>query len=631
MTQRNISLFKRLDFSGLYKPARIKPAAHIEWALLLLGALTAFFIFMYMDFPNTIDNSVLLVKAVCSGHFLDFYEYTIENAATNYAANYEILAYIPFAVWNLPIAVLSMATGLDYLHSVPALLWSKTALVVIAAIGLYFFYRIQRQLRFSRETAVLGCYLTASSVTAFWPLLIIAQIDVAAVALMLAGFYCYLKDRLLPFVLLFALAVPFKSFALLLFIPLLLLREKRFAYLFFSGVLVVGPLAVCKLLFSGSVMYQTALKTQAREGMESLFNYTDLLGAGKISLFVAAFIALCIFCYLHKPKSPQALQHTAVYCALLVWTALLAFSSLRSYWLIYAAPFTVLAILQNGRFLKVNLLLELIGSTAYVLYNFCGSGAVATDKNICWRLMLGVFVEMPEENALQYQTVHGLTEWLGIAQYRWLFLTVFVTAAIAVAVLSCPWLFRKTERDAVIERSVVLVRPLVLWGIIAVYLFAMTSTAVPPVADYLDTETAVSTGVDLYAVDRISQPFDVAEDGELQYVSFLVKNSLDNRRNFGHIDVIINDLTTGRELLRQTVGSAILEDGKITTLSFDKIAVSASDSYELVFEGTAGLDEELTKRSNTLELMRTETPVDPAHPAAIDGVTQDYQLAVRIS
>lgn len=631
MKQRKLSRFQALDFRSVYKPSRFAPAAYVEWALLLLAGLVAFFIFMYMDYPNTIDNSVLLVKAVCSGHFFDFYEYTIENAATNYAANYEILAYVPFAVWNLPLAVLNMTTGFDYLNSVPALLWSKALLALMGVASLYFCYRILRRLSLSREFAVLGCYLIATSITAFWPLMMIAQIDIAGVLLMLIGFLLYLEDKLLPFTVLFALAVPFKSFALLLYIPLILLREKRIVYLFFSGALLLGPLAICKLLFSGSVMYNTALKTQSREGMDQLFNFSDLLGNNKLSLFVLAFAVLCVLCYIYKPKTPQSLQNAAVYTSLIIWAALLVLTNLRSYWLIYASPFIIFAILKSGRFLKVNLLLELFGGVFYMLHHFCSNGAVAKDVNICRRLVLSGVLETTEEGSFKYETVHGMMEWMGLMQFRWVFFTLFAACMISVCVLCCPKLFRKAERDTQLERTAVMLRPLLLLALIGVYLFAMTAQTPKPVADFIDMDTAVSTDADLYTVKRVSQTVDFPEDGELHYIAFAVRNSLDNRRNFGHVDIILNDLTTGKEAARQTVGSAILEDRKITTVGFEKVFVTAGDRYELVFEGVMGLDEELTNKENTLALMRTETLEDAAHPAMIDGVAQDYNLAVRIS
>ena len=58
--------------------------------------VVAYAIFMYTDITNTIDNSVLLLRALFEGRIGSYYEYTVEHASTGYAANYNFFVYIVY-------------------------------------------------------------------------------------------------------------------------------------------------------------------------------------------------------------------------------------------------------------------------------------------------------------------------------------------------------------------------------------------------------------------------------------------------------------------------------------------------------------------------------------------------------
>ena len=60
----------------------------LSWILLALILLVAYQVFLYMDITNTIDNANILLRSVWHGKILDFYELSVQQAKTNYAANY---------------------------------------------------------------------------------------------------------------------------------------------------------------------------------------------------------------------------------------------------------------------------------------------------------------------------------------------------------------------------------------------------------------------------------------------------------------------------------------------------------------------------------------------------------------
>ena len=62
-----------------------------SWILLGIVLIAAYQIFMYMDITNTIDNANILLSSIRHGKMLDFYEISVQQAKTNYAANYNFI------------------------------------------------------------------------------------------------------------------------------------------------------------------------------------------------------------------------------------------------------------------------------------------------------------------------------------------------------------------------------------------------------------------------------------------------------------------------------------------------------------------------------------------------------------
>lgn len=625
------SFFQLLEFQKIYKTSKFKVGTIIEWSLLFLMSIVTYFIFMYIDITNTIDNSVLLDKAIFSGNFFRFYEYSVENASTNYAANYEPLAYIPFAIWNLPLAIANMAFGYDYNHSTLALLWSKGSIVIMAIAAIVFIYKIMTLIKVKKEMAVLGCYVFATSVFFFWPVMMVVQIDIPAVLLMLIGFYFYLQDKSKLFILFFGLAVPFKTFALILFVPLLLLKEKRVIFAVINLICLLIPELICKLLFKNSATYNAALGSQSDEAMGNLFNYTEFFGSNKVSFFIVAYLAICVFAYLYKIKDDEMKFAVPVYTTLLVWGSMMITVQLRGYWLLYFAPFFVIAVFSRGKFLKTNLLVEIVGGFSFLIYNFSGTGYLAQEEKFVWRLLLYKFVAQPSSSSLKYGSMHDLIINLGLNKYRFLFFTVFISAIGVILLLTSPFLFKKVKTDKCIERSVILIRPISIICLMILYLFAYTATKNLYSYNFINTKTNSSTNVNLFEDNTVSQHMSFDKDKKLSELSFIISNNQDNRRNFGLLTISIYDNTTDKEVYYTEVGCSVIPNEKKYTVKLKNLYINANDDYEIIFGGVKGVDGSITGRHNSIEIYKTKELVEPDYPALVNGTAQNYNLSFSIS
>ncbi len=624
--------FSQFSFKNIYQPSKLNIGGVLpELVLFFIAFFIAYFIFMYLDITNTIDNSVLFTKAIFSGNFFNFYDFTIDNASTNYPANYEILAYVPFAIWNLPLAIGNMAFGFDYMHSTIALLWAKGIIVVFAVITLFYIYKILRLCSVSKDFSMLACFVFATSIFFFWPTFLIVQIDLPALLLMLIGTYYFLKDNNKLFILFFAIAIPFKMFAIFLFIPLLLLKEKRIIFIAIKTIFVMVPQLLCKIMFMGSEAYNFALTSQSKDGMNSMFNFTDIIGPRKLSLFIVAFFAICVFCYIYKynDKNPQLKFYLPIYIASLVYGALMIFVQTRGYWVIYIAPFLILSIFISGKFMKMNLLLELLSGFSFFMWYSVAGGGAARDKNIVWRLLLYKFKEQPDRDSLKYGNLDKLFSAFGLDSYEYLFFTVFVCSLAAILITCCPFFLKNFEKDTFVHRGVIIIRPIFFLLIIALYIYAYTATTNPVIYNNI-YKGNVSSQCDLLSDNIVSQNLNFDKDYRLEELQVVFDNSNPSRNNFCSVIVEINNTETNENIFTKRVGCSMIKDGKVTQIKLDKLKVKASDTYEIKFTALDGVDESIIGYKNSISLYKTKELKDKSHPAIENGLKKDYNLSIMI-
>lgn len=78
--------------------------------------------------------------------------------------------------------------------------------------------------------------------------------------LSLLGILAYIKEDDKKFILWFVLANCMKLFGIFIFIPLILLKEKRVFAAILKTLAGISGVVVCKLIYSGNVAYQASTK-----------------------------------------------------------------------------------------------------------------------------------------------------------------------------------------------------------------------------------------------------------------------------------------------------------------------------------------------------------------------------------
>lgn len=582
-----------------------------EWALLSVVLLLAYVIFLYADLTNTIDNSIIFARALYRGEFLHFYELSVEEATTNFAANYNLLIYLIFAIWNLPAYLMHKLLGGQGFS--PAMtdtpfvnLWAKTLILLFALCVVFLVYKIVRFCGGTRERALLAVFLLLSSMLMFYPVFLTAQLDIIAMSFMLAGVYAHLKKKRLLFILFFMLAAPCKMFAILLALPLILLAEKNPLKAGGLWLSTMSLLILENLLFRGSVIHQYALDAQGRDAMNLILDSAVNLGK-PIVFFLVCYVALTVYCYMKKNAGPQMV----LWLCFFLWGTFIAFIKLNTYWVILAAPFAILAIVLSDRFLETNVLVETVGSFCYFLYVGAMGSNIIKDRYLVSRLLLPKIFPIADVSLLKYGNLGNFfidKEW---DVFSPLFSTVWVASLLILMLLTCPPLLsrlplperqkrqnaetgRESEPEAATgkpARWMLFSRVALLAMAGAVTVYAYTATTNPIAYSNIRNEAVVSdanltnSGGEMV----VSQELRFESAVKLDELILKFHNTDYHRRNMSLVTVELWDLAENRCIFTDSIGGSAIQDARDLSVSLKGTPVQPEKDYEIRLSGARGV------------------------------------------
>ncbi len=478
---------------------RVEQPNIADWALLAAITVLATVTFLYADARTTWQHSFNFLDSVFTGRPQDFYQIAIENSAFGHPAVYDIPIYIVFGLWNFPTYLLYKFNDFDYLHSTPAHLWLKLMLIAFTLVATWLVMKISQQIGVSAKRSKWVGFYFLSSLSIFMPVFVVVQYDIVSLTFMLAGLLAYMRGNTRAFLLWFLAANTFKLFALFIFIPLVLLREKRLPRA--AGQIVIGLLGLllCRLLYRGDVAFEA-----------STGGFTDLMlsrlvstgfawqGGISIPLFVVFIVGLAIFAYAKRTSSEREVQAFAIYLSLAAFLAFCAITPLNPYWIALMAPFAVLIIFANPRHLTLNTLLEVsLSSSLGLIYMLVGYSMY--NSGMFNFLYFGRFI--PPADPQRFDTPGDILRGLGIDGSILVFFVGFMIAvALAVLIVNYPRasFIEGMPNNQTIKRSVVWLRIAALVGFCAL-LFAMYLIPARAVAYSSTSPTPELTDVDVLA------------------------------------------------------------------------------------------------------------------------------------
>lgn len=396
----------------------------------------------YNDIVVTTRHGIEFWEILGRGDFFDFYgvNQTVSGNDTYtklQGCAYNILVYVVFAIWNLPLLLLRNLANVDVMNSIPCLVYAKLLPVAALLATVFVMKRILKSLMIPEEKHGLILYLYVASSLVISAVFITAQYDMLSVIFQLLGVYAFLERKDKWFVFWFGIAFCFKFFALVIFIPLLVLRDKRiFAWIKKLAMLMI-PWILTEFPFAvfGSVTATTGGGLAKKLAFEML--YSANLGSS-INLFVAVYVGVVVWCYLRKPNSETAAMD-GIWACFVSYAAFFATMDSYPYWSVMLAPFVALIIALTPAQLYLNLILETVALAALMIlnmlrYHWCYFGD--TLKPMIWsRLLQGT----PHSVAFENSWIHShFMSIRSVEDFRIVVASVCVAALCALAYTTYP-------------------------------------------------------------------------------------------------------------------------------------------------------------------------------------------------
>ena len=337
-----------------------KPLRKIDYLIFAILGLGCFFSFQQGDIMHTAGCSYSYLQ----GHILDFYEWGAYEY--NMWASYMPSTYIVFAIWNLPLRLLGIVTCPEqYASSVWVLMWYKLLPVSLYLVSGYIIYRIAMIIGMGSKKSKICAYTFLTTPIGFFSQFLFGQYDIFTVFLVLLGIYYYLKDNRRLFVLFFALSLPFKYYSLLIFVPLLLLKEKNVFKIFrdMAGVTLCYVLEFA--LYIHSPLFREYVLGFGPTGY--VYQAGINTGAAYLSLVLMLFCMICAWAYFVNVRTRAEQAQWTFYFGCLVAAVIFGLSQWHPQWLLFAVPFWVMSAMLH-RDTKIFMVLDIFMMLVFCIY-----------------------------------------------------------------------------------------------------------------------------------------------------------------------------------------------------------------------------------------------------------------------
>jgi len=343
----------------------------LQWIFLFTISMVIFLSHNYNDLLITTRQGINLWNNLFSGHIIDFYTLNnnIQSGNIYYThpqgAAYDFSMYLVFAFWNFPLWILENTFHVDIMNIPACLIWSKLMLVFFLFLSARILRKIAIELGFDAKTTQMTVFTYLSSAFVFSSIYIMSQYDIICIVFTLLGVLAFLRGRMRNMVIWFALANSFKLFALFVFVPLLLLREKRIWKIATGLALVSSIVLAQKLVF---FIFSKNINLASQNSFLSFLTTNSLqMGTGSVPLFFLGTILLYLYCYTRETGDLETFRRQAIYAGFLGLANFFVLAFSYPYWIILWVPFIVLLMFQNIDRLKYSLVIEMMMSFAMII------------------------------------------------------------------------------------------------------------------------------------------------------------------------------------------------------------------------------------------------------------------------
>ena len=567
--------------TGVLSPASV--VKWYDWCILFVLMLFCFLAYAMSDLFHT---------AACSygyldGHFFDFYDYLAEHAidsdgTVGIHASYMPTVYILFALWNIPMKLFGVVPQATMQLGVLPIMWAKLLPCLVFTGSSVIVFHISKELGMSSRKALVAVYAYLSCPVLLYGQFVIGQYESFFTALILLGFYYWLKKRNFAFLLCFALALTFKYTALFVFLPLLILREKKIWKILVCCLLITIPYVIEYLIYMHSEAFTGYVFGIGQSGdkptgyIENAFLYTGFNFGGNLQfviyILVVAFALILGWAYFTNAEEKTEESCYAVFFIIASLSAFFCLSKWHSHWLMPLFAFSTFAAFMHRR-TAAYLALDLLFGLLFVMFCTCqfeGAHDEAMINN-------GIFKFILPDKRVSY--AYSLTDY-----YRQIDMSMqlsFMTAIMAAKAAFCHPKCMPESTDLAVDREI--------WWMRARLVLPMLFLIIPSV---LIIGKSIRTDAPIYEEDRrgifvnmeqqecVSQPFEAKGSG---IISLVFPVSRGKAYDAPVMTVSVSD-RENRVLYESEVEVGDYFEGQLVRLKPGDLGLVSGDTYYVNFE-----------------------------------------------
>lgn len=434
----------------------------VDWLLFIVICLISFLLFCQGgDLNITAQHSVILLDATIHGQFFHFYTYVydlVSKGGSSSPAYYSVFLYGTFSIWNLPLWLFSKITGIA-INSFVLMMWSKTLILVCTLYSGYLVYKIGLTLKMAINKSKWMMFVYLTSPILMFGTVIFGQYDIFGVVATLLGILMFLKKKPYQFAMFMALAISYKNFAALIFIPLILLTEKSVFHIIKYYAIGFSLFLLQNIVFflSDPGYVKVQVEGESTYGFfHSVFTYGLPSGYGVSSYIGITFMILCAFAYRKNIKNAFELGQYTIYIPLVIYGVFFAFLGWHPQWVVILVPYMVIAAF-NCKDFKLSMFIDIAMSIGYMLMSMI-KYVDNVDQNMINAGILPKLFHVSYDNSVTFADIATKAH----IPYE-LLITLFVGAIFVNIIIKFPGLNKNTNVNELKEETTFVPERSVLW------------------------------------------------------------------------------------------------------------------------------------------------------------------------
>lgn len=373
--------------------------------------------------------------------------------------------------WCLPVNIWYHLFGMEQVANTWTVLWYKMSVLPFFVLILREMSVLAKRIGIGKEDRNWMLLIFSTTILVSLPIFHTAQTDAIYIFFLLRGLRYYLEDDYRRFLVYMMLAINCKYIALFVFIPLVLLREKRILRILRDCVIgvILTPIQMVwyKIvnLLNQAFFSNTADVISQSEGTNSnvVANQVNEANTGFLShyynkvlffempairknyyasLLIVIFGLLCVWCYLKHAEGKKVDIDSTLFAGFAAFLIFFSWASPNPYWMVALYPIAFLMMFRHKERLRINLLIESVytGSMFLILLDSLPH-VFGGPNNFNFMPLKEWFGLIPDHSNMLVEmgpSVYGFLEKLGIPQIMPVIVAICLVCFIAWIVINYP-------------------------------------------------------------------------------------------------------------------------------------------------------------------------------------------------